>query len=91
MNVQHKAAILIYVRFSLVQRPYACAIALSQSPLVKATVHEMHSIAQINMATLYWTFIGSAVLCYAFAAYVILYAIALILEKYCIQKFYNVL
>jgi len=32
MNVQHKAAILIYVRFSLVQRPYAilcisCVIA----------------------------------------------------------------
>jgi len=23
MNVQHKAAILIYVRFSLAQRPYA--------------------------------------------------------------------
>jgi len=29
------------------------------------------------MAALCWTFIGSAVLCYAYAAYVILYAIAL--------------
>jgi len=29
------------------------------------------------MAALYWTFIGSAVLCYAYAAYVISCAIAL--------------
>jgi len=29
------------------------------------------------MATLCWTFIGSAVLCYAYAAYVISYTIAL--------------
>jgi len=29
------------------------------------------------MAALYWTFIGSVVLCYAYAVYVILCAIAL--------------
>jgi len=36
-----------------------------------------HKAQPINMAALYWTFIGSAVLCYAYAAYVILCAIAL--------------
>jgi len=43
------------------------------------------------MAALYWTFIGSAVLCYTYAAYVILCAIALIYisvvrsrKRYCI-------
>jgi len=36
-----------------------------------------HKAQPINMATLRWTFIGSAVLCYAYAAYVILCAIAL--------------
>jgi len=36
-----------------------------------------HKAQPINMAALRWTFIGSAVLCYAYAAYVILCAIAL--------------
>jgi len=36
-----------------------------------------HKAQPINMAILPWTFIGSAVLCYAYAAYVILCAIAL--------------
>jgi len=35
-----------------------------------------HKAQPINMATLRWTFISSAVLCYAYAAYVILCAIA---------------
>jgi len=36
-----------------------------------------HKAQPINMAALCWTFIGSAVLCYAYADYVILCAIAL--------------
>jgi len=38
------------------------------------------------MATLYWTFIGSVVLCYAYAAYVILCAIALTFAILSISK-----
>jgi len=47
MNVQHKAAILIYVRFSLVQRPYAILIlyCISYAIALRAIAHKMHSIA----------------------------------------------
>jgi len=41
-----------------------------------------HKVQLINMTALCWTFIRSAILCYAYAGYVILCAIALKLDPH---------
>jgi hypothetical protein len=96
MSIQFKVAILIYIRFLLMQ--VLCHIMHYMSDRFKHILHEIHNTAQeqqeanencvqINVAIIWWMLIGPSVLCYTYVLSFISCAIGL---KPILHKVHNV-